>query len=120
MTPKQAARLMLNCKKITILTGAGISAASGIPTFRGNEGFWKSGKKNYCGETNPSDICMRSFFDVNPMACWEWHYDFIKLASDKKSNAGHKALLKFQEHCAQAPDIQSMLITQNIDDLHAK
>ena len=93
MTPKQAASLLLDCKKITILTGAGISAASGIPTFRGNEGFWSSAKKSYCGESNPSDICRRTFFDVNPMAVWEWHYDFLKLVSDKQSNPGHKAVV---------------------------
>ena len=119
MTPEQAAQVLLDRKHITVLTGAGISAASGIPTFRGNEGFWKSQKKVYCGETDPSDICRRTFFDVNPMANWEWHYDFIKLASDKVSNAGHKAIVKFQEYCAQAPDMSSMLVTQNIDNLHA-
>lgn len=52
------------------------------------------------------------------MAVWEWHYDFIKLANDKQTNAGHKAIAKFQEYCIQKGDIEAFLITQNIDDLH--
>ena len=73
---------MLGCKKIMMLTGAGISAASGIPTFRGNDGFWKDAKK-YAGEANPMEVLTNRFFQQNPMAVWEWHYDFIKLAKDK-------------------------------------
>ena len=73
------------------MTGAGISAASGIPTFRGEEGFWKETKR-YCGEADPEEILLRGFFDRNPMATWQWHYDFLKLAQDKQPNAGHKAI----------------------------
>jgi NAD-dependent SIR2 family protein deacetylase len=53
------------------------------------------------------------------MANWEWHYDFIKLAADKQANAGHKAITQFQEYCAKQSDMDSMLITQNIDDFHS-
>ena len=85
---------MIGCKKFVILTGAGVSAASGIPTFRGQDGFWKEAKR-YAGEADPTDICTRDFFVRNPMAVWEWHYDFIKLAEGKQANAGHKAIVKF-------------------------
>lgn len=81
----EAAKFMLGCKNITLLTGAGISAASGIPTFRGNDGFWKDAK-SYCGETDPMEVLTNRFFQVNPMAVWEWHYDFIKLAKGKQVN----------------------------------
>ena len=64
------------------MTGAGISAASGIPTFRGQGGFWKDAKK-YANEQDPMLLLRREFFDVNPMPIWEWHYDFIKLAKGK-------------------------------------
>ena len=109
--------MLLGCKKICILTGAGISAASGIPTFRGNGGLWNDAKR-YAGEVDPTQVLTRSFFDKNPMAVWEWHYDFIKLARDKQVNAGHTAISKFQEFCLQAVEMDSMLVTQNIDDLH--
>ena len=94
MTPEQAARLMLGKKKITILTGAGLSAPSGIPTFRGQDGLWYQ-KKRYAGESDPKDICTRAFFDVNPMAVWEWHLDFHKLMVGKVENEGHTAISKF-------------------------
>ena len=54
------------------------------------------------------------------MAVWEWHYDFIKLAKDKQVNEGHRAIAKFQEYTAQKKDMHSMLVTQNIDDLHTR
>ena len=79
-----------------IMTGAGISAASGIPTFRGQDGFWKEAKQ-YAGESDPMALLTRVFFDKNPMPVWEWHYDFIKLAESKKVNLGHKAIAKFMK-----------------------
>ena len=54
------------------------------------------------------------------MAVWEWHHDFYKLMVGKQVNEGHKAISKFQEHCAQTDGLQTMLITQNIDDLHCR
>ena len=119
MTPKQAAQLMLGKKAITILTGAGVSAPSGIPTFRGQDGLWYQ-KKRYAGESDPKDICMRTFFDVNPMAVWEWHIDFHKLMVGKEVNEGHTSIAKFQEYCQQTPSMDSILVTQNIDDLHSR
>ena len=83
MTSKQAATLLEGKKKILILTGAGISAASGIPTFRGENGFWK---RSYAGVTNPEEILTKSFFVQNPAAVWEWHYDFFELQANGKPN----------------------------------
>lgn len=94
MTAKEAAAEIVGKKKIVVLTGAGLSAASGIPTFRGNEGFWKT-KKNYGGESNPEALLMKSFFAEKPEAVWEWHYDFIDLCKGKKANAGHIAITQF-------------------------
>jgi NAD-dependent deacetylase len=61
-----------------IMTGAGVSAASGIPTFRGEDGFWKQ-RKTYGDEPCPEKILTKSFFKENPAAVWEWHYDFYEL-----------------------------------------
>ena len=52
-TPKKAGQVLKGKKKICILTGAGISAASGIPTFRGQDGFWKK-RKQYANEEDPT------------------------------------------------------------------
>ena len=85
---------MVGKKKIAILTGAGISAASGIPTFRGQDGFWKK-RVNYAGEEDPEKIMTTSFFIKHPAANWEWHHDFFKILVGKKTNNGHKAIRDF-------------------------
>mmetsp|Transcript_33336 Transcript_33336/g.24075 ORF Transcript_33336/g.24075 Transcript_33336/m.24075 type:complete len:87 (+) Transcript_33336:270-530(+) len=59
VSPTEAAKYMLKSKKIFILSGAGLSAASGIPTFRGNNGFWK---RSYEGVTNPMDLLTKRNF----------------------------------------------------------
>lgn len=67
-------------------------------------------------------ICKRSFFDKNPHAVWEWHLDFYKIQEGKQANPGHVAVREFQEFCVreEAMGIESMLMTQNIDDLHVR
>ena len=91
---------MTSRKKIMILTGAGISAASGIPTFRGEDGFWKQTKR-YADEDDCMKICTKDFFNKHPAEYWQWHYDFIKLASTCKPNQAHIAVREFQEYCVQ-------------------
>lgn len=92
VTPKEAAKFLVGKKKIMIVTGAGLSAASGIPTFRGDNGFWS---RSYGGVTDPTEILTSKFFYHNPQLVWQWHYDFIELADKCKPNKGHYALLKF-------------------------
>ena len=67
---------MLGKKNIMVLTGAGLSAASGIPTFRGANGFWNSKTEE---GINPETIMTYKYFHSNPEKNWQWHYDFIKL-----------------------------------------
>ena len=89
-TPEEAALGLKGCKKIVILTGAGVSAGSGIPTFRGQDGFWK-GRKTYGGTVEPGDICTKWFFADKPECTWEWHYDFFELKKKCKGpNEGHR------------------------------
>ena len=121
ISPKDCAKHMVGKKKIAILTGAGISAASGIPTFRGQDGFWKK-RTNYAGEEDPEEILTNRFFGLHPEGVWQWHYDFFKILKGCKTNLGHKAIREFQEYTAlsqaKEEEVDSMLITQNIDDLH--
>ncbi|CDW75458.1 silent information regulator protein sir2 [Stylonychia lemnae] len=115
ITAKDAAKHMIGKKNILILTGAGLSAASGIPTFRGDNGFWT---RTYGDETDPQVILTQRFFTQNPELNWQWHYDFIELEDRCKPNKGHHAILKFQEYCHLQNDIESFLVTQNIDNYH--
>lgn len=116
MTALKAGKLLKNKKNVVILTGAGLSAASGIPTFRGNDGLWT---KKYKNCTKPEDIATLSYFNQWPDQKWEWMYDFTELVEKSKPNGGHLAICQFQEYCFQN-DIKCTLITQNIDDLHCR
>lgn len=94
-------------KRVAILTGAGISAESGIPTFRGKEGLWKT----YRAE----ELATPSAFSQNPKLVWEW-YDWRRdLIGPKEPNAGHKVLAHWEKIFPSFA-----LITQNIDGLHQK
>ena len=106
---------MVGKKKILILTGAGVSAASGIPTFRDQDGFWKK-KYVYAGESDPQRICTKSFFAENPEANWRWHLDFYRILArpEVKPNAAHFAIRDLQEYCIQSSGkgkVDSFLVT---------
>jgi len=66
-----------------------LSAASGIPTFRGAGGFWT---KTYDGVEDPCEILTLKFFLEKPAAFWDWHFDFEDLLQGKEPNAGHYAI----------------------------
>jgi NAD-dependent SIR2 family protein deacetylase len=57
---------------VLILCGAGLSYASGIPTFRGKDGYWKKNEDTY----ECQKVLTKDFLDSNPELCWEWHRDF--------------------------------------------
>jgi len=116
MSPEDASELLSYKTNIMILTGAGLSAASGIPTFRGNDGLWTK-KYKHC-ET-PEELATLKFFKAHPEVKWQWTHDFYELCKNAEPNAGHKAIVQFQEHC-KLNGKQCHLVTQNIDDLHAR
>jgi NAD-dependent deacetylase len=90
---------------VAVLTGAGVSAESGVPTFRGEEGLWK---KFRAEELANFDAFMR-----NPDLVWEWYSFRKKMMAEVTPNPGHYALVKMEEFFSDFS-----LITQNIDDLH--
>lgn len=96
-----------SAKKVAVLTGAGISAESGVPTFRGEEGLWK--------KYRPEELANFDAFMRNPKLVWEWYNFRKKLISEVKPNPGHFALAEL-ENLVQ----DFWLITQNIDSLHWK
>lgn len=99
--------LLSRTERIAILTGAGISAESGIPTFRGEEGLWKK----YRAE----ELATPSAFSRDPKLVWEWYNWRRGLIAPVEPNQGHKILAKWEK---VFPGF--CLITQNIDGLHQK
>lgn len=92
-------------KTITAIAGAGISAESGIPTFRGADGLWK----NFRAE----DLATPEAFSKNPKLVWEWYLWRRNIIESKRPNPGHEALVLLEK---SHPDF--FLITQNVDGLH--
>ncbi len=94
-----------SAKSVAVLTGAGISAESGVPVFRGEEGLWN--------KFRPEELANLDSFMKNPKLVWEWYSFRKKLIKDVRPNPGHYALVKLEQYF---PDFT--LITQNIDNLH--
>jgi NAD-dependent deacetylase len=92
-------------KSVAVLTGAGISAESGIPTFRGEGGLWN----NYRAE----DLATPEAFARDPRLVWDWYNWRRELIAKSKPNPAHLALVKLQ---IAKPSFT--LITQNVDGLH--
>jgi NAD-dependent deacetylase len=94
------------------LTGAGISAESGIPTFRGQEGYWTVGSQNY----HPQDMATHQMWTREPKEMWRWYLYRKTICDRAKPNAGHHAI-KQLEDILQG---RFALISQNIDGLHRR
>jgi NAD-dependent deacetylase len=104
---RQIAQRIQSASRITLLTGAGISAASGVPTFRGKEGLWKS--------YSPQELATPEAFQNDPRLVWEW-YDWRRgLIAKCQPNAAHRVLALWSK---RYPGFT--LITQNVDGLHEK
>ncbi len=101
-----------NPQHIVALTGAGISAESGIPTFRGPEGFWTNGSKNY----RPEELATRRAFEKSPRDIWAWYLSRLHASRNARPNEGHKALARLSRELG--PE-RFALVTQNVDGLHA-
>jgi len=103
----EAAKRVREARAIAVLTGAGVSAESGVPTFRGEGGLWR--------QFRAEDLATPGAFARDPRLVWEW-YDWRrqKIAACHP-NPAHHALAALESQAAEF-----LLITQNIDDLHRK
>ena len=107
---ERAAKLLATKQRICILTGAGISAESGIPTFRDKQtGLWEK----YSAE----DLATPQAFTRDPNLVWSWYQWRRQQVASKKPNPAHIALAQWQYH-SRSTHHQLTLITQNVDDLH--
>jgi NAD-dependent deacetylase len=95
-----------SAESIIFFTGAGISAESGIATFRGEDGLWNKLK--------PEELASFDAFMKNPQMVWEWYQYRRKIVENTEPNAGHFALAEMEKYY----DIT--VITQNVDNLHER
>lgn len=102
---KKIKQAITTAQSLTALTGAGISAESGIPTFRDRGGIWE--------KFDPQQVATPEAFQRDPKFVWEWYTLRMKACAHAKPNPGHFALAELER---RIPNF--WLITQNIDNLH--
>ena len=93
--------------RILVISGAGISAESGIPTFRGKDGYWRN--------LDPAKLATPEAFQRNPNLVWEWYRERRERIRSAKPNPAHAAIVRLS---LLAGDF--LLVTQNVDDLHVR
>ena len=93
--------------RVLVVTGAGISAESGIPTFRGPGGYWRN--------RDPRQLATEAAFRAEPELIWEWYRERRDLIRRSRPNAAHEAVVRLARHASDF-----LLVTQNVDDLHAR
>ena len=108
MFPPDLIQRLAAAKRVTVLTGAGVSAESGVPTFRDAQtGLW--------AKFSPEDLATPRAFRRNPRLVWEWYAWRRQLVAEAKPNPAHLALAEME---TLFPHFQ--LITQNVDGLHQR
>jgi len=103
----QARQWLRDARRIAVLTGAGVSAESGIPTFRGDGGLWR--------QFRAEDPATAEAFSANPKLVWEWYNWRRGLIAAANPNPAHLALVTLEQ---RVPAFT--LITQNVDGLHSR
>ena len=97
---------------VVVLTGAGISAESGIPTFRGPEGYWTVGSSVY----RPQEMATQAAFRRMPEEVWRWYLHRRSVCRDAQPNRAHNALAELDNRLGD----RFLLVTQNVDGLHLR
>ena len=99
--------LDLSSARVFVITGAGISAESGIPTFRGKDGYWRN--------LDPTKLATPEAFARDPELVWDWYRERRRHIRAAQPNPAHKAIVKLARRAREF-----LLVTQNVDDLHAR
>jgi NAD-dependent deacetylase len=94
-------------RRLFVVSGAGISAESGIPTFRGAGGYWRN--------LDPSKLATEAAFRRNPEFVWEWYRERRAQIRQSQPNAAHEAVVQLTTLFPE-----SLVLTQNVDDLHTR
>lgn len=104
---QQVRDLLLEARSVSVLTGAGISAESGIATFRSPGGLWRNFR--------PEQLATPEAFQQDPVMVWEWYEWRRQQIAQAQPNAGHLALVELERRTRQFT-----LVTQNVDGLHER
>lgn len=96
---------LAEARSIAVITGAGVSAESGVPTFRGKEGLWR----NY----DPMQLATPEAFAQDPKLVWQWYNWRREILARCQPGQAHRALARLEK---QVPEF--LLVTQNVDGLH--
>ena len=107
MTVEALIDRLRRAQRVTILTGAGVSAASGVPTFRGSGGLWRT----YRAEV----LATAEAFQRDPALVWEWYAWRRELIAACQPNAAHHVIAAWSRRLARC-----RVLTQNVDDLHVR
>lgn len=103
-----AASLLHNARSVTVLTGAGVSKESGVPTFRDAlEGLW--------ARFSPEQLATSEAFQRNPKLVWDWYQFRRELVQRATPNPGHVAIASLEKRLPRL-----ITVTQNVDDLHER
>ncbi|WP_168583032.1 SIR2 family NAD-dependent protein deacylase [Gephyromycinifex aptenodytis] len=109
LIPPTVLELARRARAVTVLTGAGMSAESGIPTFRDPAtGLWS--------RFDPMSLASQDGWEADPELVWAWYAWRVGRVRSVEPNAGHHALARW----AQRDDVRLHIATQNIDDLHER
>lgn len=104
---ERARELVAGAERVVAITGAGISAESGVPTFRDAGGLWRSYR--------PEELATIGAFERDPRTVWEWYAWRRGFVAACEPNDGHRALARFFLRRGQAG-----IVTQNVDGLHTR
>ena len=94
-------------ERILVITGAGVSAESGIPTFRGRDGYWR--------DLDPAKLATPEAFAAEPKLVWDWYRERRGKIRAASPNAAHQAIARLS-----TAGLDFLLVTQNVDNLHAR